>query len=203
MVTTHFGPTMAANLSKLLRDSLAGKLAIPVSHVWIFTSHNHSGVDLARNPVPAHAMQEKPAPPSDLLPIGEKFLAELLKHAGCLPERLQPVTVWWTVGHEDRITYNRKARRADGSTYFMREEDRLLVGTDYRGDIDTQAPVVAFRDRGGRIVAAVCQFTGHPVTSYHPEKPVVFGDWPQVAADALAERAVEVLRRFAQESNHR
>lgn len=188
MVTTHFGPTIAANVSQLLRESLAGKLRIPASHVWIFTSHNHSGVDLARNAVPAHAMQGKLAPPADLLPIGQKFLAELLKHAECLPERLQPVTVWWAVGHEDRFTYNRKARRADGSTYFMREEDRLLVGKDYRGDIDTQAPVVAFKNRAGRIVAALCQFTGHPVTSYHPEKPVVFGDWPQVAADVLAER---------------
>jgi hypothetical protein len=31
------------------------------------------------------------------------------------------------------------------------------------------------------------QFTGHPVTSYHPETPVVFGEWPQVACDRLAE----------------
>ena len=108
-------------------------------------------------------------------------------HARRLPEMLQPVTVWWAEGREDRITYNRKGRRADGTTYFMREEDRVLVGKDYRGDIDTQAPVVVFKNEPGRIVAALCQFTGHPVTSYHPEKPVVFGDWPQVAADVLAE----------------
>jgi hypothetical protein len=69
----------------------------------------------------------------------------------------------------------------------MREEDRVLIGKDYRGDVDTQAPVVVFKNEAGRTVAALCQFTGHPVTSYHPEKPVVFGDWPQVAADLLAE----------------
>lgn len=187
VVTTHFGPTIAANVSQLLRESLAGKLRIPASHVWIFTSHNHSGVDLARNAVPAHAMQGKRAPPAELLPIGQKFLAELLTRAGRLPERLQPVTVWWAVGHEDRFTYNRKGRRADGATYFIREEDRVLLGKDFRGEVDAQAPVVAFKDPAGRIVAALCQFTGHPVTSYHPEKPVVFGDWPQVAADVLAE----------------
>ena len=88
VVTTHFGPTIAANVSQLLRESLAGKLRIPASHVWIFTSHNHSGVDLARNAVPAHAMQGKLAPPAELLPIGQKFLAELLTRAGRLPERL-------------------------------------------------------------------------------------------------------------------
>jgi len=96
------------------------------------------------------------------------------------------VTVCWTVGHEDRFTYNRKGRRADGSTYFMREEDRAAVAKDFKGDIDTQAPVVVFKNEAGRVVAALCQFTGHPVTSYHPEKPVVFGDWPQVAADMLS-----------------
>ena len=39
------------------------------------------------------------------------------------------------VGRERRISYNRKGRRADGTTYFMREEDRLLLGRDFCGDI--------------------------------------------------------------------
>jgi hypothetical protein len=68
----------------------------------------------------------------------------------------------------------------------MREEDRVLVGKDFRGDVDTEAPIVAFKNRTGRVVAALVQFTGHPVTSYHPERPVVFGEWPQVACDLLA-----------------
>ena len=100
---------------------------------------------------------------------------------------LQPVTVWWAEGREDRITYNRKGRRADGTTYFMREEDRVLVAEDFNGDIDTQAPVVVFKNKAGQTVVALAQFTGHPVTSYHPERPVVFGEWPQVACDLLAE----------------
>lgn len=188
LVTTHFGTTIPANVSTLLRESLAAKLGLAAAHVWIFTSHNHSSVTFTGNAVPAYALQGKPVPPAELLPIGEKFLAALLHHAGRLPGQLQPATVWWAEGREDRITYNRKGRRADGTTYFMREEDRALVGTDYRGDVDVQAPVVVFKNEAGRTVAALCQFTGHPVTSYHPEKPVVFGDWPQVAADVLAER---------------
>jgi hypothetical protein len=189
LVTTHFGPTIAVNVSKLLRESVAKQLGLAASQVWVFTSHNHSGADLASNPVPAHAVQQGThVPPAELLPIGAKFLAELLRHAGRLPARLQPATVWWAEGHESRFTYNRKGRRADGTTYFIREEDRVLLGKDFTGDIDTQAPVVVFKNEAGQTLAALCQFTGHPVTSYQPEKPVVFGDWPQVAADVLAER---------------
>lgn len=187
MVTTHFGGTTPANVNKRLREALAEKMGLPVSHVWIFTSHNHSSVNFAANPVPIYDLPGRGNVPAELLPIGETFLAELLSHAGGLAERLQPVTVWWAEGNEDRITYNRKGRRADGTTYFMREEDRALVGADYRGDVDTQAPIVVFKNGAGKTVAALCQFTGHPVTSYHPEKPVVFGEWPQVAADVLAE----------------
>jgi hypothetical protein len=187
MVTTHFGGTAPANVNQRLREDLARKMDLPLSHVWIFTSHNHSSVNFAANPMAIYDVPARGNPPAELLPIAETFLAELLVHAGGLSSQLQPVTVWWAEGQEDRITYNRKGRRADGTTYFMREEDRALVGADYRGDVDTQAPVVVFKNGAGRIIAALCQFTGHPVTSYHPEKPVVFGDWPQVAADALAE----------------
>ncbi|MCX7427087.1 MAG: hypothetical protein NTW96_15865, partial [Planctomycetia bacterium] len=188
LVTTHFDGTEAVNVTRVLREKVAGELGIPVAQVWIFTSHNHSGVLLASNGAEAYAVPAEGCPPARLLPIGEKFLAELCSHARRLPEMLEPVTVWWAEGREDRITYNRKGRRADGTTYFMREEDRVLVATDYRGDVDTQAPLVVFKNSAGRIVAALAQFTGHPVTSYHPEKPVVFGDWPQVAADLVGEK---------------
>ncbi len=187
LVTTHFGGTTPANVNQLIRRSLAEKMGLPPSHVWIFTSHNHSSVNFAENPVAIYDVPAKGSQPAELLPIGRKFLDELLSNAERLPDRLQEVTVWWAVGQENRITYNRKGRRADGSTYFMREEDRALVGQDYRGDVDTQAPVVLFKNAAGRFVAGLCQFTGHPVTSYHPERPVVFGDWPQVAADVLAQ----------------
>ena len=186
LVTTHFGGTTPANVNRLIREALAEKMGLSRSHVWIFTSHNHSSVNFAENPVAIYDVPAKGNPPAELLPVGQKFLAELLTSAERLPDRLQPVTVWWAEGHEDRITYNRKGRRADGTTYFMREEDRALVANDYRGDVDAQAPVVLFKNAGGRFVAGLCQFTGHPVTSYHPERPVVFGDWPQVAADVLA-----------------
>lgn len=191
IVTTHFGGTTPANVNASLRKALAEKMGLPVSHVWIFTSHNHSSVNFAANPVPSYDLPASGSPPVEWLPIGETFLSELLRHAEGLAGLLQPVTAWWAEGREDRITYNRKGRRADGTTFFMREEDRALVGADYRGDVDTQAPIIVFKNSAGRNIAALCQFTGHPVTSYHPEKPVVFGDWPQIAADVLAEHLGE------------
>jgi hypothetical protein len=187
LVTTHFGDTTRVNVCELLREAIARDLQLPTSHVLLLSSHNHSSVSLAANGVAIYESQASGVPQADLLPIGEKFLDNLRSHAKRLPEMLQPVTVWWAGGREDRITYNRKGRRADGTTYFMREEDRGLVGKDFNGDIDTQALVVVLKNEAGQVVAALAQFTGHPVTSYHPERPVVFGEWPQVACDRLAE----------------
>ena len=185
LVTTHFAGTTALNVSDLVRNTIAQDLNLPTANVLIFSSHNHSSATLATNGVSAYATYAKAAPPADLSDTGERLLKELRRHAARLPDLLQPVTVWWAEGHEDRITYNRKGRRADGSTYFMREEDRVLIAEDFRGDVDTQAPIVVLKNKAGEAVAALTQFTGHPVTSYHPENPVVFGDWPQVACDVV------------------
>ena len=91
------------------------------------------------------------------------------------------------MGSENRISYNRKGRRPDGTAYLIREEDRDLLGADFNGDIDTQAPIVVFKNERGEVVTAITQFTSHPCSCYHPEKPIIFGDWPQVACDHVAQ----------------
>lgn len=192
LVTTHFSTVLHVNASAELRRIAAAATGAPVERVWIFSSHNHSDLLLATNGLEIFQLQTAEPPPIAWNPVGERFVTGLRETAARLPDRLVPVTVHHAVATEDRLTYNRKGRRADGSTYFMREEDRLLVATDYRGDVDTQAPLVVFKDEAGHAVAALAQFTGHPVTSYNPERPVVHGDWPQTAcrvvAAALAER---------------
>ncbi|WP_437206883.1 hypothetical protein [Planctomicrobium sp. SH664] len=165
---------MSGGALQIIRRALSSELKIPEDCVILFSSHNHSDTSLVAEGT------------SDTLnDIGAELLNELLKAVRELPSQLQPVEVWWGVGHEDRITYNRKGRRADGSTFLMREEDRVRVATDFRGDIDPQAPIVVFKNLAGEPVAAWIQFTGHPVTSFSPENPVVFGDYPQVACDIL------------------
>lgn len=177
------------NVSLLLRRNLGAELRIPAEQVVFFTSHNHSDVSLvtAESGGFEWGMPPYEGPEGTLDDVGAELLNKLLTTVRTLSQELQPVTVWWAVGHEDRITYNRKGRRADGSTFLMREEDRLLQGADYRGDIDTQAPVVVFKNLQGKPVAAWVQFTGHPVTSFHPEYPVVHGDYPSVACDVLGQ----------------
>lgn len=175
LVTTHFGPSTSVNVSDLFRRSLAEELNLPMSHVLFCSSHNHCSVAFAKNGVlmyESYSRSELPA--AELLPIGEEFLTALLNHAKQLPQRLQPATVWWSEGRENRFTYNRKGRRVDGSTYLMREEDRVLLDEDFTGGIDPTASLVLFRSDHGSTVAALAQFTGHPVTSYHPERTIIF-----------------------------
>jgi hypothetical protein len=187
LFATDFFVPFQANVSDLYRRAIARDLGLPLSHVLLFSSHNHSSLSLARKGDSAcyfASADDWGAP--DLLPVGEQLLAALREHAQRLPTLLQPVTVCWAEGHESRITYNRKGRRADGSTYFMREEDRVRLGPDFSGDVDTQAPIVVLKAASEEPVAALLQFTGHPVTSYHAERPVVFGDYPQIACDTVA-----------------
>ncbi|NLX96524.1 MAG: hypothetical protein GXY83_10145 [Rhodopirellula sp.] len=185
LVTTDFNPMLSANTSAALRRGVAAELNLSVANVLLFSSHNHSDTALSTSTVETYLPVDD-VPEPDWTPVGRELLDQCRSHARRLPEMLQPVTVWWAEGSEGRITYNRKGRRADGSTYLMREEDRDLIGVDFNGDIDRQAPIVVLKNEQGNTVAALAQFTGHPVTCYHPERPVVFGDWPRVACDLVA-----------------
>jgi len=187
MVTTHFGWTTPVNVCQRFRQAVADELQLPISHVLIFSSHNHCCAAFASNAVQAYTVFGQDVPEAELLPIGQQFLDSLVAHVQQLPDRLEHVTVWWAEGCEDRITYNRKGVSADGSSYLMREQDRIKLGVDFNGDIDTQAPIITFRTSAGDTIAGLTQFTGHPVTSYHPERPIVFGEWPQVACDMVEE----------------
>lgn len=185
LVTTHFGPSFPVNLSLFVRARVAEEVGIDISRVLLFTSHNHTSVALAENGVLAYNAYAKPAPPIKLLPTGARWLQQLCEAARPLSKKLQTASVWWCVGRESRITYNRKGRHADGMTYLMREEDRKILGVDFQGDVDTDVPIMVFRNEAGDNVAALVQFTGHPVTAFHPEKTVVFGEWPQIACEIV------------------
>lgn len=190
LITPHMNSPKGANISPLIRRTAAAALDVPVENVLLMVSHNHTDFNLVSNHLEAsvtYRLVPGELPEPQLVPAGETFLQNLATTAKQLPALLQPVTVWWTVGSEGRISYNRKGRRADGSTYLMREEDRDLMGADFKGDVDEQAPLVVFKNAQGEVVTAITHFTAHPVTCFHPEKPVVFGDWPQVACEHLAQ----------------
>ncbi|MDP1586635.1 MAG: hypothetical protein Q8M07_02730, partial [Prosthecobacter sp.] len=189
LITPHMNSPKGANISPLIRRTAAEALGMPVENVLLMVSHNHTDFNLVSNHIEAsvtYRLAPGELPEPQLVPAGEDFLQKLTATAKQLPALLQPVSVWWAVGSEGRISYNRKGRRADGSTYLMREEDRDLMGVDFKGDVDEQAPIVVLKNERGEVVTALTHFTAHPCTCYHPEKPVVFGDWPQVACDHLA-----------------
>lgn len=184
-VTTH---TIAHTfyLCRIIKELVAGHLKLPEDNVLVFSSHNHCAVPLSLEPTKAFWGDDTKRANPGLTKAGKDFIKALRHIIRKLASRLQPVTVWYALGKEGRITYNRKGRHDDGTTYFMREEDRLLLGRDFKGEIDEDAPVVALRAENGKIVCFITQFTGHPVTAYHPEYPIVYGEWPQVACDILS-----------------
>jgi hypothetical protein len=187
LITTHFMIEQYAE-SNLLRNCAARELRLSPEQVFVFSSHNHTHAALRTT----SALYGAPSPDalaseSELTREGQALLKGIAKAARRIRNKTVPVSVAWNVGHERRITYNRKGHRADGSTYLMREEDRVLLGKDFTGDIDDDAPLIAFVGADGKPVCFLTQFTGHPATAYHPEHPIVHGDYPQVACDDLSE----------------
>jgi len=190
LIATHMNSPKGANISPLIRRTAAEVLKLPVDQVLLMVSHNHTDLNLVSNHIEAYSalsMKPEAIPEPQLMPAGEDFLRQLASISEQLPALLQPVTVFWAEGKEGRISYNRKGRRADGSSYLIREEDRDLLGVDFNGDRDEQAPIVVLKNGQGEVVTAITHFTAHPCSCFHPEKPIIFGDWPQVACDIVAE----------------
>ncbi|MEX2512441.1 MAG: hypothetical protein WD398_06015 [Cyclobacteriaceae bacterium] len=165
-------------------NELSRKLDIPREAIVTNSSHNHTIPFLDVREVD---MPEKGS--SDYLSweLGREFIREFSRATDEISNRLTPVLVEWGVAEENRITYNRKGVRLDGSTYFMREEDRLnLKGEGYHGLIDPDAAIVVFKDEEAKPVAAISFFTGHPVAAYSPEKMISYGQFPQAASEILS-----------------
>lgn len=189
IIASHMNSPKGANISPLIRKTAAEALQMPVDHVLFMLSHNHTDLNLVSNHIEAYStisMKPEEIPEPKLLPAAEDFIKQLAATAKQLPALLQPVTVSWAEGTENRISYNRKGRRADGSSYLIREEDRDLLGVDFNGDMDRQAPIVVLKNTKGEVVTAITHFTAHPCSCFHPEKPIIFGDWPQVACEHVA-----------------
>lgn len=184
--TSHF-ITDYYRVSTLLRLSIAKALEIPIEQVFCFSSHNHCVPKLnakdhtSFTPIPVDQLNAD----EELTDNGMELLRLSTQTAVRLRNQLQPVQVRYGNGKERRITHNRKGHRADGSTYLMREEDRLLMGEDFNGDIDDDAFVIGFFN-DDKPVGFLTQFTGHPVTAYHCDRPIVYGEFPQVACDDLS-----------------
>ena len=178
----------SVELRGALLATLAETLGLQPEQVITVSSHNHCAPTPAENAT--YTWQKAPGitRPGTLNTVGLAFINGLRSTAQRLPARLVPVTIEWGKARETRITYNRRGRRPDGRTYFIREEDRLLLDPGYTGEIDPDAVVVLLCGLDTKPVAALAFFTGHPATAYNPERPIAFGEWPQVACEQLSEK---------------
>jgi len=184
-LTSSFGVESGA-LNRAGKALISKELGLSPENIVACSSHNHTvPVMMVRNP---EAWGKPGGFPADdgTNKSTRQFLENLALASRDLDKELAPVTVEWGIAHEDRLTYNRRGKRPDGRSYFIREEDRLEIGEDYTGTIDTDAMVVIFRGKKKRPVAAMTFYTGHPVSGYNPEAMVSFGQWPQVACEKLS-----------------
>ena len=197
-------------LYEAARHTIADVLKMSPDDVIVNSAHNHSvpAIDVRDAALPPQLKEAREArmaarraradnndrpenqrrtPNPQSIALGKEWVAKLRAAAESLPAQLVPVTVKWSIGHEDRVTYNRRTRRpgTDSAMLFVREEDRAHLPENYKGMIDTDATVVVFDGAKGP-VAALGWYTGHPVTVYNPEDPTSFGEWPQVACDRLS-----------------
>ena len=153
------------NLYDETRPRLASALKIPLSRTIHSTTHNHSGI------------RERGLGADDKTGFTKKFYTNLDAAIASLNSKFAPVDILWATGQEPDITYNRKGRRPDGTTYFMREEDRVKLPPSYKGVIDPTATVIRFDRKDGSPMLLVTHFTGHPVIAYNLEEPVANPDY--------------------------
>ncbi|MCE5348118.1 MAG: hypothetical protein LLG13_17780 [Bacteroidales bacterium] len=173
-------------LNSASRVLIAKELGLDKTQVVAACSHDHTVPSVSvRNPE-AWGLPGDFPPKSESNEISRDFLEGLASASKGLDKELVPVTVEWGITHEDRLTYNRRGKREDGTSYFIREEDRLELGEGYIGKIDPDAMVVILRSKKGNPVTALTFYTGHPVSGYNPEEMVSFGQWPQVASEKLS-----------------
>lgn len=185
--------------SNLLRKQVAEVLDTDVSNVFCFSSHNHCTPSMTVDRSPFGTDDRNNFAPWDSLTWeGRLVIEQACDVAKQLLSRLRDARVMYGLGHEGRISYNRKGHRADGSTYLMREEDRLKQGADFNGDIDTDAGVLAFVDSDDKPISFLVGFTAHPVTAYHPESLVTWGEYCQFASHELGAAFGDVPVGFLQ-----
>ena len=174
---------ITAEFEKTISRPVAEVLGISENNVLISCTRNLA------SPLPfGDKTQNGTASPR--LAYHDQMIDRLIVAARQVAKRLAPVTMRYAEGSLPELQYNRKGHRPDGTTFFMREADRL-ANPDWIGLIDPRIPVLRLDGPGGRPVAVVTQYTGDPCIATQLERPVVSPDLPGYAAECLAEQLGE------------
>lgn len=182
LVTSPLG--VDGYLRKPIINMVQEYLSLSEEAIVTSSSHSHTVPHL----IVTGNSPEKNSPQHMSWEVGKDFVEKFKAGLSQIEKNLESVKVEWGVAEENRISYNRRGRYADGSTYFMREEDRQLVGEGYVGKIDPDASVVVFKSsKTEKPIAALTMFAAHPVVAYNPEKQFSYGQFPQVASEMVSQ----------------
>ena len=105
----------------------------------------------------------------------EMLIRKLARAAGDAASRVQPAQVRFGEGSWPSLQYNRKGVRADGTTFFRREPDRIRQPKPV-GLIDPRVPVLRVDALDGAPIALVVQYTGDPCVATNLAEPAISGD---------------------------
>ncbi|MCT1530130.1 hypothetical protein M3B46_03940 [Sphingobacterium daejeonense] len=176
---------------------MAGKiLNLTDEQIVTSSSHNHTIPSIIVNQTPLHNASDAQKLSQK---VGKDFMEKLEKSLLKLEKNLVLADVEWGKAEENRISYNRRGVYPNGKTYFMREEDRQLVGEGYVGVIDPDVSVVVFKDsKTKKPISALTMFACHPVVAYNPEKQFSFGQFPQIMSEKVSEYFENIPVGFVQ-----
>ena len=152
-----------------VRDALQNDLGIAPSSLVVNASHCHGIVRGDLEPLVVQAVKEAMA-------------------------KLVPVRAGAGVGHEDRISENRRLKMKDGSEVDMRRAYSMPRDEDIAsvGPIDPQIGLLRLDREDGRPLAVLYQFACHPIMN--PPHKGCSADYPgyasKVIEDALGEGAM-------------
>ena len=131
------------------RELIHNSTGIPPENVWISATHTHTGPE-------AH--------PNKHVPINQAWLGRLPQMIADAASRaamsLRPVTLRLGEEYEDRISFNRRFRMADGRVQFNpAKQDPNIIGPD--GPIDPQINLLRIDGPDKQPVAIIANFALH------------------------------------------
>ncbi|MEO8962935.1 MAG: neutral/alkaline non-lysosomal ceramidase N-terminal domain-containing protein [Ginsengibacter sp.] len=188
-----------------VRKAISTELNIPVDHIVVNASHNHSA---PWSPVYKAGYRGKerdtwwairymPAQNND--PYFKEWMGRLIsqtiKAAREAYNSMQPATLWIGRVNASKYMYNRRPRapkwgiedsgipKGYNSLHKDYNPDVLVGGATF-GPMDRTMTLVSFRDPEGKTIASVFHLAVHAVSIY-PFTGAISGDWPEEASSRI------------------
>lgn len=189
-----------------VRKAISKALHIPVDHIVVNASHNHSA---PWSPVYKAGFRGKERdtwwatrymPAQNDNPYFKEWMSRLVSQtvqaARQANDSMQSATIW--IGRADASKYmnNRRPRTPKwgieesnipkGYNYLYRDYNpNVLVGGATFGPMDRTMTLVSFRDIQGKNIASIFHLAVHAVAIY-PFTDAISGDWPEEASNRIS-----------------